>query len=427
MTHRPVEDLLRELAPQVLGVLGRRYADFDGAEDAVQEALIAAYRHWPDDGLPDNPRGWLLQAATRRLLDAYRSDASRRAREQRVARQEPGDADVPGGDDSLALLVLACHPTLTPASSIALTLRAVGGLTTAEIAQAFLVTEATMAQRISRAKATISRAGARFETPSPAAQEERLPSVLRVLYLLFNEGYAGPARDDTQRVQLSREAIRLTRMVHRAAPGDAETAGLLALMLLLEARRPARVDAQGRFVSLADQDRTRWDRAAVAEGTAILDAAIGTGRVGDYQLQAAIAAVHDRAQTAADTDWPHILALYGLLERLTGNPVVTLNRAVATAMAHGPEAGLALVAAVEAQLTDHPRLLAVRGHLHELAGDLHAAYADLRAAAGRTTHRRERDHLLREAARLRRVAGPGARSDDPAPGYSTSTCDAALP
>jgi len=401
----PVEDLLRELAPRVLGVLGRRYGDFDGAEDAVQEALIAAYRHWPTDGVPDNPRGWLLQTASRRLLDAYRSDTSRRAREERVHAEEPADEpDTPADDDSLALLFLACHPSLTPASAIALTLRAVGGLTTAEIGQAFLVTETTMAQRISRAKAIIRRAGARFEIPSPGEHAERLPSVLRVLYLLFNEGYAGPARDDAQRIELSREAIRLTRMVHRAAPDHAETAGLLALMLLLEARRPARVDARGRFVSLADQDRTCWDRDAVAEGTAILDAAIGKGRVGDFQLQAAIAAVHDRAPTAADTDWPQILALYDLLERLTGNPVVTLNRAVATAMAHGPEAGLALVAEVEPRLPDHPRLLAVRGHLHELAGEVDAAYADLRAAAARTTNRRERDHLTREAARLRQSA-----------------------
>ena len=406
MTARePVEDLLRELAPQVLGVLGRRYGDFDGAEDAVQEALIAAYQHWATDGVPGNPRGWLLQTASRKLLDAYRSDTSRRAREERVLAEEPADEpDASADDDSLALLFLACHASLTPASAIALSLRAVGGLTTAEIAQAFLVTEATMAQRISRAKATIRRAGARFELPDPADQAERLPSVLRVLYLLFNEGYAGPARDDAQRIELSREAIRLTRMVHRAAPDHAETAGLLALMLLLEARRPARVDERGRFVSLADQDRTRWDREAVAEGTAVLDAAIGKGRVGDFQLQAAIAAVHDRAPTAADTDWPQILALYDLLERLTGNPVVTLNRAVATAMAHGPEAGLALVADVEPQLPDHPRLLAVRGHLHELAGDVGAAYADLRAAAARTTNRRERDHLTREAARLRQSA-----------------------
>ncbi len=400
-----LEDLLRGLAPQVLGVLGRRYADFDGAEDAVQEALIAAYRHWPVDGLPDNPRAWLLQTATRKLIDAYRSDASRRAREERVADQEPEDAEVLGSDDSLALLFLACHESLTPASAIALTLRAVGGLTTAEIAAAFLVPEPTMAQRISRAKATIKKAGARFETPSPDDVAERLPSVLRVLYLLFNEGYAGAARDDVQRTELSREAIRLARMVHAAAPADAEASALLALMLLIEARRPARVDAHGRFVSLADHDRTRWDRAMVREGTAVLDAAVGRssegGSVGDFQIQAAIAAVHDRAATADDTDWPQILALYHLLEQVTKNPVVTLNRAVATAFAHGPEAGLALVAEVEPQLGEHPRLYAVRGHLLELAGDHEAAYADLRAAADRTTDRRERDHLLREAARVR--------------------------
>ena len=396
-----LEDLLRTLAPQVLGVLGRRYGDFDGAEDAVQEALIAAYKHWPADGTPDNPRAWLLQTATRKLIDGYRSNASRRAREERVAEEEPEDADVPGRDDSLALLFLACHPSLTPASAIALTLRAVGGLTTAEIAAAFLVTEATMATRISRAKATIRKAGARFETPTPEEQQQRLPSVLRVLYLIFNEGYAGPARDDDQRADLAREAIRLARVVHRAAPDHTEASGLLALMLLVEARRPARVDEQGRFVPLADHDRTRWDRAMVAEGTHILDAAVGRGSVGEYQLQAAIAAIHDRAATGESTDWLQIQALYGLLERVTGNPVVTLNRAVAVAMADGPADGLAVVAEVEPQLPDHPRLYAVRGHLHELAGDLDAAYADLRAAAERTTNRRERDHLVTEAARLR--------------------------
>jgi RNA polymerase sigma factor (sigma-70 family) len=399
-----LEDLLRGLAPQVLGVLGRRYADFDAAEDATQEALIAAYRHWPQEGVPDNPRAWLLQTATRRLIDAYRSDASRRAREVKVADQEPadpGDAEVTGRDDSLALLFLACHPSLTPASAIALTLRAVGGLTTAEIAAAFLVPEPTMAQRISRAKATIKKAGARFETRSPEEVAERLPSVLRVVYLLFNEGYAGAARDDAERSELSLEAIRLSRMVHAAAPADAEASALLALMLLIEARRPARVDADGRFVSLADHDRTRWHRSMVREGIALLDSTVGHGRVGDFQIQAAIAAVHDRAASAAETDWPQITALYHLLEQVTRNPVVTLNRAVATAMADGPEAGLALVAEVEPQLAGHPRLFAVRGHLHELAGDLDAAYADLRAAADRTTDRRERDHLVREAARVR--------------------------
>jgi RNA polymerase sigma factor (sigma-70 family) len=403
-----LEDLLRSLAPQVLGVLGRRYADFDGAEDAVQEALIAAYRHWPVDGRPDNPRAWLLQTATRKLIDGYRSDASRRAREEKVVEQEPEDAEVLDRDDSLALLFLACHPSLTPASAIALTLRAVGGLTTAEIAAAFLVPEPTMAQRISRAKATIKKAGARFESPSPDDVVERLPSVLRVLYLLFNEGYAGGARDDVERADLSREALRLARLVHAAAPADAEASGLLALMLLVEARRPARVDQEGRFVSLADHDRSLWDRAMVREGTAVLDAAAGTGTVGDFQLQAAIAAVHDRAASAADTDWPQILALYHLLEQVTRNPVVTLTRAVAAARADGPEVGLAVVAEVESQLTGHPRLHAVRGHLHELAGHHDAAYADLRTAADLTTDRRERDHLVRELARLRGTRhGPG--------------------
>jgi RNA polymerase sigma factor (sigma-70 family) len=402
-----VEDPLRRLAPQVLGVLVRRHGRFDACEDAVQEALLAAALQWPDDGVPENPYGWLITVASRRLLDELRAESSRARREETVYQQDV-ESDVPGHDDTLTLLFLCCHPDLSGSSQVALTLRAAGGLTTAEIAQAFLVPEATMAQRISRAKATIRRAGARFATPTPEEQVERLPSVLRVLYLVFNEGYAGPSRDDGQRVELSREAIRLTRMVRGAVPGDAETAGLLALMLLVEARRPARVDERGRFVPLADQDRTRWDRDAVAEGVAVLDAAIGSGRVGEYQLQAAIAAVHDRAADAASTDWAHISALYELLERVTGNPVVTLNRAVAVGMVSGPGAGLEVVAQVEPQLPDHPRLLAVRAHLHELDGDADAAYADLRAAAALTTNRRERDHLLTQAARLRRDSGPGA-------------------
>jgi RNA polymerase sigma factor (sigma-70 family) len=399
------EDLLRSLAPQVLGVLGRRYDDFDGAEDAVQEALVAAYLHWPAEGIPANPRAWLLQTASRKLIDSYRSESSRRARQQRVALEESDDREVSGHDDSLALLFLACHESLTPVSAIALTLRAVGGLTTAEIAAAFLVTEATMAQRISRAKQTIRRAGARFEIPGPEEQAARLPTVLRVLYLMFNEGYSGAARDDAQRAELSREAIRLARLVHGAVPTHAEASGLLALMLLVEARRPSRIDDEGRFVSLADQDRSRWDRAAVAEGTTLLDGVVGTGPVGDYQLQAAIAALHDRAETAAQTNWLHIAALYDLLEKVTGNPLVTLNRAVAVGMAEGPAAGLEVVAEVEARLADHPRLLAVRAHLRELAGDLAGARDDLRTAARLTSDLRERDHLSRELARLTHPAG----------------------
>ena len=408
MTDQAIEDLLRELAPRVLGLLGRRYADFDGADDAVQEALVAAYLHWPVEGVPDNPRAWLLQTATRRLIDGYRSTAARRAREERVFLEVPADEpEVAGDDDSLALLFLACHPSLTPPSAIALTLRAVGGLTTAEIAGAFLVTEATMAQRMSRAKATIRRAGARFETPTPEERVERLPSVLRVLYLVFNEDTPDVARRRSARGALPRGDPADPDGAPRGA-GDAETAGLLALMLLVEARRPARVDERGRFVPLSEQDRTRWDRGAIAEGVAVLDAAIGSGRVGEYHFQAAIAAVHDRAADAASTDWPHISALYELLERVTGNPVVTLNRAVAVGMVSGPAAGLEVVAQVEPQLPDHPRLLAVRAHLHEFGGDADAAYADLRAAAALTTNRRERDHLVTQAARLRRDSGPDA-------------------
>jgi RNA polymerase sigma factor (sigma-70 family) len=393
-----VEDLLRELAPQVLAVLVRRYGDFDGAEDAVQEALVVAHTHWRD-GVPEHPFGWLVTTASRRLLDQYRSEASRRDREVRAARAEPPSYDVLERDDSLAVLFMACHPALTPASAVALTLRAVGGLSTAEIARAFLVPEATMAQRISRAKQRIRQSGSGFALPDPEERQARLPAVLHVLYLIFNEGYAATGGADAQRPDLSAEAIRLARMVHRLLPEDTETACLLALMLLLDARRPARTDERGRLVPLPEQERSRWDAARIEEGRALLDASIGRGRVGEYQLQAAIAAVHDRAPTAEETDWPQILALYGLLDGLADNPVVTLNRAVALAMVDGPEAGLGLVDEVAARLPDHPRLLVVRAHLIGMAGDQAAARALFRQAAERATNRAERDHLLSLAAR----------------------------
>ena len=400
-----VEDLLRELAPQVLGVLTRRYGDFDAADDAVQEALLAAALHWPAEGVPDRPRGWLIQTATRRLIDQRRSERSRMAREERALLTQPPPVDVPDRDDTLVVLFLCCHPALTPASAIALTLRAVGGLSTPEIARAFLVPEPTMAQRISRAKQRIKSSGVPFRLPTADQWTDRLRTVLHVLYLVFNEGYATTAGRDVHRADLCDEAVRLSRMVHRMLPDDPEVAGLLALMLLLDARRPARTGPSGELVPLPEQDRGRWDRALVAEGAAMLAAAIGRGAVGEYQLQASIAAVHDRAARAEDTDWPQILALYELLDRMTGNPVVTLNRAVAAAMVHGPEAGLTLLADVEDRLPGQHRLDAVRAHLLEMAGDTTAAAEHYAAAAARATNLPERHHLSRQVARLRNPPG----------------------
>jgi RNA polymerase sigma factor (sigma-70 family) len=405
----PIEDLLRELAPQVLGVLLRRFGDFDAAEDAVQEALIAAASHWPEEGTPDNPRGWLIQAGSRKLLDQMRGETARRRRESVAALREPrvGETVEPESrDDTLTVLFMCCHPSLTPASAIALTLRAIGGLTTAEIANAFLVPEATMAQRISRAKQRIKASGVPFGMPDCAEWTQRLRSVLHVLYLIFNEGYASSAGDDLHRVELSGEAIRLTRTVHRMLPDDSEVAGLLALMLLTDARRPARTDADGELIPLDEQDRTLWDRKLIEEGIALIDGAVTRGAVGEYQLQAAIAALHVRAARAQDTDWPQIFALYGLLERMTGNPVVSLNRAIAAAMVHGPAEGLALLEALDERLPGHYRLDAVRAHLFEMAGDVGAAVQHYRAAASRTTSMPEQRYLTRRAARLR--AGLGA-------------------
>jgi RNA polymerase sigma factor (sigma-70 family) len=400
-----VEDLLRVLAPQVLGTLVRRYGDFDAAEDAVQEALLAATVHWPRHGIPAKPRGWLVQTAARRLIDQRRSERSRRARESQALLQEPPTPGPSDEDDTLIVLFMCCHPALTPASAIALTLRAVGGLTTAEIAKAFLVGEATMAQRISRAKQGIRASRVPFRLPTPEERTARLRIVLHVLYLIFNEGYATSTGRELHRTELSEEAIRLTRMAHQLLPDDGEVAGLLALMLLIDARRPARTSADGELIPLAEQDRTLWDRALIAEGISLLNRAVGTGAVGEYQLQAAIAAIHDRAPRAGDTDWPQILALYGLLEQMTGNPIVTLNRAVAAAMAHGPSAGLALLDAVDERLTGHYRLDAVRAHLLEMAGDTHAALALYRAAARRTTSLPEQRYLSTRAARLKRQVG----------------------
>jgi len=396
------EDLLRELAPQVLGVIVRRFGDFSAAEDAVQEALLAAARHWLADGLPTNPRAWLIQTAMRQMTDQLRSERARRRREHVAATREPPAADITGHDDTLILLFMCCHPALTAGSAIALTLRAVGGLTTAEIANAFLVPEATMAQRISRAKQRIKASGVPFGMPTAADEwMQRRRSVLHVIYLIFNEGYASSIGRDLQRVELSGEAIRLAKMVHRLRPDDGEVAGLLALMLLTDARRPARTGLDGELIPLADQDRTLWDQRLIVDGTALISAAVANGSVGEYQLQAAIAALHDQAARVEDTDWPQILALYGLLEQLTANPMVALSRAIAAAMVHGPEAGLTLLGALDEQLAGHHRLDAVRAHLLEMAGDKEAAAAAYLAAASRTTSVPEQHYLTIQAARVK--------------------------
>ncbi len=405
MTEPSIEGLLRELAPQVLGAVARRYRDFDAAEDAVQEALLAATMQWPDEGLPDNPRAWLIAVASRRLVNIWRSDQARRRREETGAglapqTAPPADDVTVDRDDTLRLLFLCCQDDLTPASAIALTLRAVGGLTTTEIARAFLVPEATMAQRISRAKQRIPRSGASLQLPTGATWRPRLDAVLHVLYLIFNEGYAGSGGDQHIRTDLSHEAIRLTRSVHRLLPDEAEVAGLLALMVLTDARRDARTSEHGELVPLPEQDRSRWDQDAIAEGVALVSRTLRQGSVGPYQLQAAIAAVHDEAARADQTDWPQILALYGVLDRVQSNPMVTLNRAVALAMVDGPRAGLALLETLADRIPGHYRLHAVRGHLLEMAGDRTAAVAELRAAAVRTPSTAEQRYLLTEIARL---------------------------
>ena len=401
-----IEDLLRELAPQVLGAVVRRFGDFDAAEDAVQEALLAAALQWPEEGMPDNPRGWLVTVAVRRMQDHVRSEGARRRREEvAAARAVPAARGVPPAndqDDTLVLLFMCCHPALTPGSAIPLTLRAVGGLSTAEIARAFLVPETTMAQRISRSKQRIKTSGHPFEMPTAEEWPERLRWVLHVLYLIFNEGYTTSGGPDLARTDLSGEAIRLTRAVHRMLPDGAEVGGLLALMLLTDARRPARCGAAGELIPLADQDRGLWDRGLIDEGTALIDRTLARGSVGPYQLQAAINALHDQATSTDDTDWLQILTLYELLERMSANPMVTLNRAVATAMVHGPEAGLLLLRAVEESLRGNHRLQAVGAHLHEMAGDFDAAAALYRDAARRTTSLPERHYLTMRAGSLAR-------------------------
>ncbi|TLG12445.1 sigma-70 family RNA polymerase sigma factor [Nocardia cyriacigeorgica] len=401
-SDRATEDLLRELAPQVLAALVRRFGDFPTAEDALQEALLAAATQWPVEGRPDNPRGWLVQVAQRRMADAVRAEVARRNRETMVALREPEPAEaVPAQDDSLMLLFLCCHPALPPASAIALTLRAVGGLTTAEIARAFLLPEATMAQRITRAKKRLAALDRPFAPPGDDEWRERLDAVLHVLYLIFTEGHTAMTGDRLRRADLAAEAIRLTRAVYRLLPDDPEVGGLLALMLLTDARRDARTGPHGELIPLPEQDRRRWDRTAIAEGIRLATATLDHGLIGPYQIQAAIAVLHAQAASTETTDWERVLALYRLLERIAPNPMVTLNRAVATAMVDGPAAGLAVTDTVADALADSHRLAAVRGHLYEMAGDHRAAVTCYTAAAQRTTNTAERDYLTLRAAHLR--------------------------
>lgn len=403
--------LLRDLAPQVLGAVTRRHRDFGAAEDAVQEALIAAARQWPAEGIPRNPRGWLYHVALRRLTDQLRSEVARQRRETTAADElwaewafvPPPDSELePDEDDTLTLLFMCCHPSLTAPTAIALTLRAVGGLTTAEIARSFFVPEATMAQRISRAKQTIKSSGVPFALPGEAERAERLGAVLHVLYLIFNEGYTASVGTSLYRTDLSNEAIRLARLLHRLVPEDGEVAGLLALMLLTDARRVARTGPHGELIPLDQQDRTLWDRDLIREGVDLLSRTLPRGRVGSYQLQAAIAAVHDETEQVEDTDWPQILALYAALLTISDNPMVALNHAIAAAMVHGPNAGLELLQPLEgdARLKGHFRLDAVRAHLLEMAGDPAHAREHYQLAASRTASLPERDYLLLRAARL---------------------------
>jgi RNA polymerase sigma factor (sigma-70 family) len=402
------ENLLRELAPQVLGAVARRFHDFPLAEDATQEAMIAAFTQWPQEGIPDNPCGWLIQVACRRMTDHVRSEIARRDRETAVGAEAETLSPLPeieadmDPDDTLILLFMCCHPAITPSSAIALTLRAVGGLTTAEIANTFLVPEATMAQRISRAKQTVKSSGVPFRLPAPHERMQRLPAVLHVLYLIFNEGYASSVGSHLQRLDLAREAIRLTRNTNALLPDNPEVAGLLALMLLTDARRAARTGPDEELIPLDKQDRALWDRAEISEGVEFLTAALSKASVGVYQIQAAIAAVHDEAETLGDTDWPQILALYELLKRVAPSPMVTLNHAVAAAMVHGPAKGLELLKALDSdpRIAGHYRLNAVRAHLFEQVGDYESAVKHYRIAAAGTTSMPEQNYLMTQAARL---------------------------
>jgi len=410
--NHEIEGLLRESAPRALVAVARRFGDFADAEDAVQEAMIDAARQWPAQGLPENPTGWLIHVASRRMTDRIRSEAARRDREQAVAAEGPpvppgAPAEADEADDTLLLMFMCCHPALTPASAIALTLRAVAGLTTGEIAAAFLVPEQTMAQRISRAKKTVKESGEPFAMPAAEERGERLRSVLRVIYLIFNEGYAVSAGAELARADLAAEAIRLGRIVHLAAPAEPEAGGLLALMLLTEARRPARADERGELIPLEEQDRSLWDQALIGEGRALLGGALARGAIGEYQLQAAIAAEHAKAPRPEQTNWREVLALYGLLEQVTGNPMVALNRAIAAAMVDGPDAGLALLDQLGDTLGEHHRLHATRAHLLEEQGDRRGAVAEYERAARLTKNIPERNYLTKRAARLNASSAEG--------------------
>jgi RNA polymerase sigma factor (sigma-70 family) len=410
MTDADLEDLLPPLAPQVLSALVRRYGHFDLAEDATQEALLAAALQWSTEGVPDNPRAWLITVGSRRITDLLRSEQARQRRETELARQAlPETLQAPAADnrqsesdDTLILLFMCCHPSLAPASQIALTLRAVGGLTTAEVARAFLVSEDTMARRISRAKQQIKERGVTFRMPAAAERSERLSAVLQVLYLIFNEGYASTSGPLLHRVELSAEAIRLTRLLHSLLPDDREVAGLLALMLLTDARRPARAAPDGSLVPMADQDRQLWNTGYIAEGVSLVTAARAGGPPGPYQLQAAIAAVHDVAPDAESTDWPQIVNLYEQLLQMADNPVVALNHAVAVAMVEGAQAGLNLLANLQndQRIAEDHRLHAVRAHLLEMTGDHSGAYEAYTEAAQRARSLPQQRYLNARAARL---------------------------
>jgi RNA polymerase sigma factor (sigma-70 family) len=402
-----IEDLLRDAAPRILAAVVRRFGDFADSEDAVQEAMVAASSQWPAQGTPESPVGWLIHVASRRMTDRIRSETARRQREDEVAADRAEPETGSEHDDTLVLMLMCCHPALTPASEIALTLRAVGGLSTAEIASAFFVPEATMAQRISRAKQLIKASPEPFRMPAEAERAQRLRSMLRVIYLIFNEGYVASSGDELARAELSGEAIRLARIAGLALPEDPEVAGLLALMLLTDSRRAARARANGELIPLAEQDRSLWDRELIDEGLALI-AALERGVVGEYQLQAAIAAEHARATRAEDTDWGEILALYGLLERITGNPMVALNRAIAAAMVDGPGVGLALLEDLDEPLAGHHRLHATRAHLLEQSGETGRAIDEYRLAAERTNSLPEQRYLIAQAARLN-VTNPEER------------------
>ncbi len=399
-----IDTVLGELAPQVLGILIRRHGDFAACEDAVQEALVAAATQWTAEGVPERPRGWLVTVATRRLTEAWRNETARRRREEKALALTPRETEpATDEDDSLALLLLCCHAALTPPSQTALTLRAVGGLTTAEIARAYLVPEATIAQRISRAKRTIQESKAGFPALDEHSLRQRMPSGLQVLYLIFNEGYTASAGAELHRVDLTAEAIRLTRQLHARRFDDGEVTGLLALMLLTEARRPARVGAAGALVSLAEQDRSRWGHELVAEGISLVTSALRRTPAGPYQLQAAIAALHDEATTYEATDWRQILALYELLDRVAPGPMVTLNRIAALAMAQGPR--VALMELTEARsdgaLANHHRADAVQGHLLEMLGEREAARRCFENASRLTLSLPEQRYLIARARAVR--------------------------